>query len=60
MPRFFFYHRSQKFLLGVRALLIDKDQKPCWKPGTIKEVTDDIVDKHFERLSEDKELKHKL
>ncbi|XP_044761959.1 3-hydroxyisobutyryl-CoA hydrolase, mitochondrial isoform X2 [Coccinella septempunctata] len=48
------------FYEGVRALLIDKDQKPKWKPSTLEEVTDDIVSRHFNRLSEDKELKHKL
>lgn len=45
---------------GVRALLIDKDQNPKWKPANITEVTDSFVNSHFEKLPEELELKHKL
>ncbi|KAK9878938.1 hypothetical protein WA026_003759 [Henosepilachna vigintioctopunctata] len=48
------------FYEGVRALLIDKDQKPKWNPSKITDVTDDIVNSHFAKLPEDQELKHKL
>ncbi|XP_066150623.1 3-hydroxyisobutyryl-CoA hydrolase, mitochondrial-like [Euwallacea fornicatus] len=48
------------FKEGVRALLIDKDQSPKWKPADLKHVTNEIVDKHFQRLPEEMELKHKL
>jgi enoyl-CoA hydratase/carnithine racemase len=41
------------FFEGVRALLIDKDQKPKWNPPTIEEVTPALVDEHFKPVSND-------
>jgi enoyl-CoA hydratase/carnithine racemase len=41
------------FFEGVRALLIDKDQKPKWNPPTIDGVTRDMVDAHFKPVSND-------
>ena len=35
------------FLEGVRALLIDKDNAPQWKPGRIEDVTEAMVDAFF-------------
>jgi len=35
------------FYEGVRALLIDKDNNPAWKPSTIEDVTDEMVLAHF-------------
>jgi enoyl-CoA hydratase/carnithine racemase len=35
------------FLEGVRALIIDKDNAPRWKPERIEEVTDAAVDDFF-------------
>lgn len=42
---------------GVRALLIDKDNKPRWSPATLADATDDYVEGYFKKLPEDKELK---
>ena len=39
--------RHHDFAEGVRALLVDKDQKPQWKPSTIEGVTGPWVEKHF-------------
>lgn len=35
------------FREGIRALLIDKDNRPAWRPASLAEVTDQIVDRHF-------------
>ncbi|KAL4002904.1 2-enoyl-CoA Hydratase C-terminal region family protein [Acanthocheilonema viteae] len=56
------YRLSQRFIKnhdfheGCRAILIDKDQKPEWKPASIEEVTDEMIDEYFAPLQEDKEL----
>lgn len=41
------------FFEGVRALLIDKDQKPKWNPPTIGGVTQAMVEAHFKPVSND-------
>jgi enoyl-CoA hydratase/carnithine racemase len=41
------------FFEGVRALLIDKDQKPKWTPPTIDGVTRAMVEDHFKPVSND-------
>ena len=41
------------FFEGVRALLIDKDQKPKWNPPTIDGVTRTLVEEHFRPVSND-------
>ena len=41
------------FFEGVRALLIDKDQKPKWNPPTIEGVTQAMIEAHFKPVSND-------
>jgi enoyl-CoA hydratase/carnithine racemase len=39
------------FLEGVRAVLIDKDNKPRWQPSRIEEVTESMIDAFFSAAS---------
>ncbi|XP_012535910.1 3-hydroxyisobutyryl-CoA hydrolase, mitochondrial isoform X2 [Monomorium pharaonis] len=48
--------RDGDFYEGVRALLVDKDQKPVWNPRSLADVTDEYVNKRFAVLPADKEL----
>ena len=43
------------FYEGVRAIIIDKDNKPEWSPSNTREVTKENIDKFFMNLKE-KEL----
>ena len=38
---------------GVRAVLIDKDQKPTWTPATLEGVSREMVDAHFRPVAND-------
>jgi enoyl-CoA hydratase/carnithine racemase len=42
------YQRHPDFPEGVRALLIDKDKQPKWVPAGFAEVTDELVNQHFQ------------
>ncbi|KAL9891353.1 3-hydroxyisobutyryl-CoA hydrolase isoform 1-T1 [Glossina fuscipes fuscipes] len=49
--------QDSDFKEGVRAMLIDKDQKPKWQPNTLEAVTEEHVQSYFARLSDMEELK---
>lgn len=57
------YRLSQRTMLGndffegVRAVVIDKDQKPVWNPATIEGVTAEVINNYFSSLPPDQELK---
>jgi enoyl-CoA hydratase len=41
------------FYEGVRAVVIDKDQAPIWRPATIEDVGTEIVERHLAPLGAD-------
>ena len=43
------------FYEGVRAMLIDRDRNPQWRPATLAEVTDSMLDSYFAPIG-DREL----
>jgi hypothetical protein len=45
--------KNGNFQEGVRALLIDKDNKPQWKPATVKELSTAHIEAHFVSPRED-------
>lgn len=47
--------RLPDFHEGVRAVIVDKDNRPRWKPSTISEVSEDLLDEIFAPLAEDDE-----
>ncbi|MDG2534967.1 enoyl-CoA hydratase/isomerase family protein [Sphingomonas sp. HITSZ_GF] len=44
--------QSHDFIEGVRALIVDKDNAPQWKPATLEGVTDATIDAIFAPLPE--------
>ena len=44
------------FYEGVRALIIDKDNTPAWKPENVEKISNEEIDEFFKYL-EDNELK---
>lgn len=44
------FMRENEFFEGVRALLIDKDQKPAWNPITLNSISPEKVDAYFVKL----------
>ena len=43
--------QGHDFFEGTRALIVDKDNAPTWKPGSIGGVTEGMVKAYFTRMS---------
>ena len=47
---------AHDFYEGVRAMLIDRDQKPHWRPATLAEMSEGMIDAYFTPIG-DRELR---
>ena len=47
---------GEDFYEGIRAVIIDKDNRPRWRPATLAEVTEESVARHFAPLEEELSL----
>lgn len=50
------YQAGKDFYEGVRAVIVDKDNKPQWTPPSLKDVTNQDVLSYFARLPDNREL----
>lgn len=41
------FMESHDFIEGVRAVIVEKDNRPHWQPPRIEEVTEDYVHQYF-------------
>jgi len=48
--------RGHDFYEGVRAVIVDKDQKPRWQPATPAAVSEAAVEQHFAPLENELDL----
>lgn len=44
--------RAPDFQEGIRALLIDRDNKPVWSPTSVRDVKDSDIDDYLRPLGE--------
>lgn len=42
--------RENDFAEGVRALLVDRDNKPVWNPSQFSEISDSKISSYFASL----------
>lgn len=49
-------YRNHDFYEGVRARLIDKDDRPIWCPPTLEQVNINILDTYFQELPKEEQL----
>src|SRR3954468_24526800 len=44
---------GHEFYEGVRAVIVDKDNAPGWKPSSLPDIADEDVERHFASLDTD-------
>ena len=49
-----------EFFEGVRALLIERDNKPRWEPAQLSGITNDMIAPFFDKLPHQPDLDLKL
>jgi hypothetical protein len=47
---------GREFFEGVRAVVIDKDQRPRWSPARLEDVTDAQIESYFAPLRRELEF----
>jgi len=47
---------GEDFYEGVRAVIVDKDNAPRWRPATFAEATVAAVERHFAPLARELDL----
>jgi 3-hydroxyisobutyryl-CoA hydrolase len=50
---------NSDFYEGIRATLIDKDNRPCWSPSILSEVTEGYISSFFQPIESEWELPEK-
>uniref|UniRef100_A0AC34RJ39 3-hydroxyisobutyryl-CoA hydrolase, mitochondrial n=1 Tax=Panagrolaimus sp. JU765 TaxID=591449 RepID=A0AC34RJ39_9BILA len=48
--------RGHDFYEGCRAILVDKDRNPKWKPSKLSEVSAEVVNSYFEAIPKSEDL----
>jgi enoyl-CoA hydratase len=48
--------RGRDFSEGIRAVIIDKDNRPKWQPASLAGVDEDMIQRHFAPLDQDLSL----
>jgi enoyl-CoA hydratase len=48
--------RGHDFYEGIRAVIIDKDQAPHWRPSALEAISDAEVERHFAPLAHELDL----
>jgi enoyl-CoA hydratase len=44
---------GEDFYEGIRAVIIDKDNRPRWRPATLAEVGEAEIERHFAPLPDE-------
>ncbi len=48
--------RGHDLYEGIRAVIVDKDQAPCWQPPTLEAIADAEVNRHFAPIARELDL----